>query len=333
MKRKIFLTGATGFVGSHLLGGLIKEDGVDLYVLSRDPERLGWLKNKGVTVIKGDITEPDSMRGYLVGAEVVIHCAALMSNFDKEPASRFHEVNVIGTRNLLESCDRNTLRQFIHVSTAGVYGGTSAEPCDERKPYGKCLSIYERSKKEAEEVVFTCATARGIPFTVLRPSQMYGSGMRYGWPETIKSIRSGNMVVPGKGRAAIHLLNIKDLVSAVGLVLNNRVTINKIYNVAGPEVCSLKEIFTLIADIMNVRRPINIPYLPVYMASLLMNAVPCSMKSGKMRLLTPHRISFFAEDHAYDISRAKDEFHYNPRVSLRDGFREMITWCEQEGLM
>lgn len=131
----------------------------------------------------------------------------------------------------------------------------------------------------------------------------------------------------------IHLLHIKDLVNAVKSVLLNKKSVNKIYNIAGPEAPSLKDIFYSIADILGVGRPGHVPYAAVYGASIALSFIPAGMKPGRLRLLTPHRVRFFATNHIYEISRARHELGYEPAVTLKDGLSEMIGWAVRKGLL
>lgn len=333
MTTKVLITGSSGFVGGHILSALVKDGRFDISLLLRDLSRLEYKKYGKVKVYKGDITMADSLIDALKGQEIIVHCAGLMSNYDDMPRRIFYEVNALGTRNLLASCDTKTLKQFIHISTAGVYGSAGGHPAAEDTPYGSKLSDYEWSKKEAEIALFGYASENNTPFTVLRPSQLYGPGMRYGWPETIRSIKYGKMLTPGPGSAKIHLLNIRDFTKAVILAAGNPAAIGKTYNIAGPAALSIKEIFGMIASILGVKPPKRIPYNATYALSICLTAVPRFLKNAKMRLLTPHRVKFFAEDHMYDISRAESELGYIPSVSLEDGLRQMIAWCEEGGML
>lgn len=333
MKRKILITGATGFVGGNIAGRLAENPDLEVYALLRDPKKGEALAGKGVRIYEGDITRPETIAEPLFDTDVIIHCAALMSNFDSEPRERFYKVNVEGTENLLRRCDSKRIKQFIHISTSGVYGVSRNNPADEDTPYGKTLSDYEWSKVRSELVVLKYAREKQIPFTVLRPSQLYGPGMYYGWLQTMNAIKSGSMVIPGEGKAKIHLLHIKDLVGAIETVLLNEKSMNRIFNVAGPEVPGVTQVFDLIAEVLGVGRSIHVPYAPVYMLSLLLCMVPLPAKNGKLKLLTPHRVRFFATDHVYDISRIKKDIGYVPRIGIREGFRDMVKWYEQEGLL
>lgn len=326
---KILITGATGFIGQRVTQRLSTDDRFSISALARDLSRAGGLKDIGVEVIGGDILDPASLKKALQDKEIILHCAALMSNFDDAGRKAFYDVNAGGTKNLLESLNPSLVRQFIYVSTAGVYGPTGEVAVSEDAPYGANLSDYEWSKKEGELAALRYARERELPVTIVRPSPVYGAGMSYGWPETIESIRRGKMLIPGRGRAVIRLLNIRDLVEAIYLMIANPEAIGRIYNIAGPDILAVGEVFDTIADLVGVNRPKKVPYLPVYAASILMNLVPYSLRTKRTRLFTPHRVSFFAENHVYSIERAERNLAFKPMVSVRAGFKEMIDWLER----
>lgn len=330
---KILVTGATGFIGRHIIASLLGRRDCELYIIARDEKKAGEIFNGNVTIYKGDITLPKSLCDVFKDKDIIIHSAALMSNYEYEGKDRYYEVNVKGLSNILACCEPHRLKRFLHISSAGVYGRTEPIPVREDSFYGSGLSVYEWSKKEAESVLLEYCRKYSVPFTILRLSQMYGPGMHYGWPDTIRAIAKGKMLIPGKGNARIHLLHIRDCINAVNLALNNDIAINKIYNIAGPEILKLNEVFKIISCILGVDPPRSIPYFIPYSASLILSLLPNFMKTGNIRLLTPHRVSFFRSDHIYDISSVKRDLGYEPCVKVKEGFSEMISWCRKEGLV
>jgi dTDP-4-dehydrorhamnose 3,5-epimerase len=332
MKRRVLITGASGFVGGAILESLAEEGGFELSALARDAGKAKEIERLGARVYIGDVTKPVTLAEAIADKDAVIHCAAIMSGYGSAPRRRFYETNVLGTDNLLKACSGGRLKQFIHISTVGVYGKGRGEPLGEKAPYGNELSDYEWSKKEAELVVLRRARERHIPSTILRPSQLYGAGMYYGWPETIKAIKEGVFLIP-RGSGTIHLLDIKDLVKAVSLALFNETAMDKTYNIAGPQIYPVGAVFDLIADIIGVKRPGRVPYMPLYMTAVLLGFIPRLFRKGRVALFTPHRLKFFIANHVYDISRARSELNYSPRVTMEEALKAMISWCEEKGLI
>ena len=153
----ILVTGGTGFVGSHLIQRMCKE-GLPVRAVARSPDKVQALKDLGVEVVKGDVSDKASLEQATAGVERVIHLVGIIQ---ESPGETFHGVHVDGTRNLLEAAKKNNVRGFFYQSALGA------------RPNAK--SEYHKTKWEAEELV----RASGIPYTILRPSLIYGSGDRF----------------------------------------------------------------------------------------------------------------------------------------------------------
>jgi nucleoside-diphosphate-sugar epimerase len=144
---KVVVTGGTGFTGSHLCDRLVRE-GYSVRALVRDLGRGAALRDGGTEVVIGDLCDPNSLRQATKGIDVVYHIAAL---FRQENVSRkeMWEVNVQGTKNILEAAIRSEVRKFVHCSTVGVHGDIKKPPANEDTPYGPG-DRYQESKTEGD---------------------------------------------------------------------------------------------------------------------------------------------------------------------------------------
>lgn len=328
INKNILITGGTGFVGSHLVDTLCEENNV-ITVLVRKSSNLRYLNNKKVKVVYGDLQDKESLNSVLKNINIVIHSAALMS--DRGDASRndFSEINIAGTLNLISSClNKKELERFIHISTVGVYGSTGSFAADENNGYGNCLSSYEWSKREAEKVILRYSDK--LPITILRLGQLYGPRMFYGWTNVIEMIYMNRMITVGKGEALIQLTYIDDVVSGIKKVICNKKCVGQIFNICGKDSYKLSEVFKVIAEVLGKPYPRAVPYYPVYILACLLSLVPDLIKPKSLRLLTPHRVRFFKNNHIYDISKAKKYFGYNPTFKLPEGMEEMVKWYFSE---
>lgn len=321
----ILITGATGFVGSHLSECLIKKD-FKLRSLTRKTSNVSHLKKLGIDLVFGDLNDEKSLHDAVKGVSIVIHSAALMSNYDWLPRDEYYRVNVTGTKNLLESCIKEGIEHFIHISSTGVYGETGAEPAKENHPYGNDLSDYEWSKCEAEKMVLEYQARYKIPVTILRLAQLYGSRMLYGWLNTAKRIKSNKMRIVGMGNGRIQPTHIKDVLQACLPAIKNKNSLENIYNIAGKEIVTIREVFNLMSCLIKADPPKSLPYLPVYGLSLVIERLPLFFRKGDLALLTSHRIKLLRQDRIYCIDKAKKELGYSPSIGLRDGMEEMINW-------
>jgi dihydroflavonol-4-reductase len=171
-----FVTGATGFIGTHLVDRL-EANGHEVIALTRDRTNADHLPDS-VTVVEGDITEKESMRSAMEGVDGVFHLAAWFQvgpgPWNDEKAER---INVDGTRNVLELMDDLNVPKGVYVSTVGVYGNTGGEHVDEsyRAP-NSFPSVYQRTKWRAHYEVAEPMVADGLPLVIATLGAIYGPG-------------------------------------------------------------------------------------------------------------------------------------------------------------
>jgi len=278
-----------------------------------------------VELVYGDLCDLNSLLLCLDDIDVVIHCAALMSDKDHLPPEDFYQHNVIGTENVLKACLGKDIKRFIHVSTVGVYGATGLEPVAEDEGYGKDLSVYEGSKVEAEGVVLRYSSHYKLPVTIVRLGLLYGPDMSYGWPDVLRRMENGKMRIVGRGDAMLQLTYIDDAIRGMLMTLGNPRARGEVYNICGREVRSVKEIFAKMTDLLGVSRPRSVPYEMVYSAALLLRCVPRLLKPQSLSLLSTHRVRFFKDHRVYDISKAKEHLGYIPEIDVNEGMRMMVS--------
>lgn len=324
---KALVTGASGFLGSHLVERLSR-DGYRVYALLRKSSSKEYLKDiKGINFIYGDLFDIPSLKSATKDMDVVIHCAALMSNYDWVKRKEFYRINCMGTKNMLDAAISSGIEHFIHISTVGVLGGNNGQVyLDENALYGKRLSNYEWSKSEAERILLNHGKGSEVPITIVRPAQLYGPRMVYGWLVTLSSIKQNKFMIIGDGSPLIHMTYIDDVIDGIVSLILKKESYGKIFHFAGPEAISLKRLFFTIAENLNAPMPQSVPYFLTYMLSAMVENIPYFVKPKKLSLLTRHRVRFFKENHIYDISKAKEELGYNPRVSIEAGVKKMVDW-------
>ena len=172
---RYFVTGATGFIGTRLARQL-REAGHEVDAIARDPGKAGDLTKLGVWVQKGDITDKESMRGPMNGADGVFHLAAWykIGEKDKSPAVRS---NIEGTRNVLELMKELGIPKGVYTSTLAVFGDTKGQAVDESYRHdGPWLSEYDRTKWVAHYEVAEPMMKKGLPLVIVQPGVIYGPG-------------------------------------------------------------------------------------------------------------------------------------------------------------
>jgi nucleoside-diphosphate-sugar epimerase len=265
----------------------------------------------------------------LRGIDVVYHLAAEYRREDV-PRSVFWQVNVEGTRRLLEAASRHEVDHFVHCSTVGVQGEIKDPPATEEHPYSPG-DHYQESKRDGELLARKFFRDKELAGTVVRPVGIYGPGdMRF--LKLFKHISHGRFRMIGDGRVLYHLTFVEDLVSGIALAGTSPAAIGEVFTIGGEEATTLNELAASIAGIYGRKIPrVHIPARPVWLAGLM-----CELICKPLRLAPPiyrRRVDFFMKDRAFDISKARRLLGYSPTVSLTEGLTRTARWYYQTGLI
>jgi nucleoside-diphosphate-sugar epimerase len=222
------VTGASGFVGGHLARRLL-EEGRPVRLLVRDAARLAAPLRRGCEIVVGNLGQPEQLRHAVRGVGSVFHCAANVSTWDRWPA--YHEANVAGVAHLLRAiaAERPPLGRFVHFSSVDVYD-FPLQPCDEDGVAGHCAFGYGESKRLGELQVREICAAQDIPYTVLRPANIFGPGSPF-VARIGDALRSGLMLSIDGGRANAGLLDIDNLIDRALWAAGAEAAAGRCYNV------------------------------------------------------------------------------------------------------
>lgn len=324
----VFVTGATGFTGSHLCRALAEKK-YSVTALVREGKDIGDLEKIGVRKITGDLADPVSFKGRIKGFDTVYHIAAL---YRVEGVSKdlFTTVNAGGTKALLDEAVAGGVKRFVHCSTVGVQGEITDPPAKEDAPYSPG-DHYQQSKLEGEKIALDYFKTGKISGVVVRPVGIYGPGDSR-FLKLFRHINNGSFKMIGKGRALYHLTFVEDLVAGIILAGENADISGEIYTLGGNEYLPLDDLVKLIGRVLGKKvSGLKIPLTPVYFASWM-----CEMICRPLRIEPPlfrRRLDFFTKDRAFDISKARRELGYSPTVPLEEGLRRTAEWYKKEGLL
>jgi len=326
MAKKTFVTGVSGFTGGWLAKRLV-EQGYDVRGLVRDPEKAGHLKDLGVTLIKGDLRDKNSFKSAVQGVDVVFHVAAAYRQ-EGIPNKFFWEVNLDGTRNMLEAAKEAGVKRFVHTSTVGVQGEIANPPATEDAPFNPG-DVYQESKKAGELLARKFFEENDLPGTVVRPVGIYGPGDTR-FLKIFKFVYNGKFRMIGSGKVLYHLTFVDDLVQGIILAGEKDEALGQVYTIGGPEFTTLERLVEMIAEALQVPVPKNkLPVWPFWIAGLL-----CEGICRPLRIEPPiyrRRLDFFTKDRAFDISKARRELGYEPKVDLKTGLKITGDWYKQMG--
>lgn len=323
----ILITGGKGFLGNHLVKKLTdNNEQVRIFAHSHSKEE-STEEYRNDNVIWGDIRNKKDVEKAVKGVDSVIH---LVSNFRKGGSDKkeAYSINVEGTENVLNASHKYGAKRLIHCSTIGVHGSVKEIPANEETPFNPG-DLYQETKLIAENKVWEFYKRTNLPITVVRPISLFGPGdLRM--LKLFRSIKKGRFVMIGKGDKFFQPAYIDDVVNGFLICLKNDKAIGQAFIIGSDEYLPLKDLVQLIAKELNVTVPnIKIPLTPVLMMAYLCERICVPL--GVEPPLHKRRVSFFQNNRAFSIEKAKRVLGYRPEVSLREGIKRTIQWYEDNG--
>lgn len=281
----IFIAGATGFVGTHLINALLT-DGYKLRCLARSDKAQQFLKMKGIEVSSGDITMPQTIKGALKEIDFVIHLVGII---EERTGATFQKIHVKGTMNLVEEARKARVKHFFYQSALGADRNSKSE--------------YQRTKAEAEDIV----RSSGIPYTIFRPSLIVGKGD--GFTKKLMDIIKLSPVVPvpGDGKTKFQPVSISDWIKCILMVIKSPEKYNGMFEICGPQHLTYNEILKTLVNVMKVRRKfLHIPagFMKLSVALAEKIRLPLPVTSEQLRLLDSNNIG--------DVNGIEKHFGFHP---------------------
>ena len=321
---KVLVTGATGFTGGHLARRLVDAGDV-VRVLVRDPARLSPALRDRVEAVVGDITSSADLARAVAGCEVVYNIAALYREAGL-PADAYGAVNAGAVVSIIEAAAAAGCRRVVHCSTVGVHGDIEHPPANEDAPL-KPGDVYQETKLRGEALGRDAAARSGVELVIARPTGIYGPGDRRLF-KMFGQIARGRFIMFGAGRNFYHVTYIDDLCDGFRLCATTPGAAGRTYILGGGEVTTLDALVAITGEVAGVkRRPLRLPVWPVWLAG-----AACEMICAPLRIAPPlyrRRVDFFRKSRSFDISRARQELGYAPKVGLREGIRRTLEWYRE----
>jgi len=293
-------------------------------VLVRDPARATALGDAGLELVGGDLRDASALRSAVQGVDVVYNIAAIYRSAGVS-AEEYRAINRTAVGRLVEAASAAGVRRVVHCSTVGVHGDVEHPPANEDAPL-KPGDIYQVTKLEGEQLARETAGRSGIELTIVRPSGIYGPGDRRLF-KLFKNVVRGFPIL-GSWQIYYHLTYIDDLVEGFRLCGEHPAAAGRTFILAGADVTTLADVMKMIAEAAGVRPPsVHLPVWPFWMAGAVCEAicVPLGIEPPIYR----RRVDFFTKSRAFDITRARAEIGYAPRVGLREGIARTLTWYRE----
>lgn len=318
------VTGASGFIGSHLASALAAKGG-EVRVMARPSSDLGSLASLGLTIVRGDLSDPESLREAVADATLIYHCAALASDWG--PWADFARANVGGVANLLDAAvAAGTVDRFVHVSTTDVYGYPRRVP-DETGPRTDVGLAYNRSKILGELLVEECHRRTGLPTTIVRPVTVFGERSQPFAVEIARLLLAGQMPLIGGGKVHAGVIYVADLVDAMVTAAAAPQAVGQAYNLRDPEDMTWQEFIVGYADGLGISQRLrNVPTPLAVAGAYIMERAYRAVGRQERPLLTHLAVNVMTRDQGYPVDKAQRDLGFAPRVGLEAGQRRTIDW-------
>jgi len=319
---KAFVTGASGFIGTHLVSELLQQNW-EVGILVHNRPFSGQEK---VRVFRGDIRDSSVLKETLLETDVLFHLAAALgaSLINRK---EFFKVNAEGTENVLRAARDAGVKRVVHFSSAGVLGSVRENlPVGEDYP-SHPIDIYDKTKLEGEKAALRYARG-GMDAVVVRPGWAYGPGDRRTF-KLIKAIAKKRFILVTKGKTRHTPVYIHDLIKGV-LLCAAKARAGEIYHLAGEEVLSVRDMVSTIAEATHSKiPPFFLPPLPVRFAAWKMEKAFHLFKHEAP--LSRGKLGFFIHPKPLSIKKAKKELGYSPQTDFQTGMCTTISWYQDHG--
>lgn len=312
MAKKILVTGADGFIGSHLVDALVRKgDKVRAFCLYNSFNSIGWLRDlepeilENVDIILGDIRDFDSISKAAKDVQVIFHLAALIAiPYSYIAPESYVDTNIKGTLNVLRAALNKNMEQVIHTSTSEVYGTAQFVPITEQHPLvGQ--SPYSASKIGADQIAYSFYCSYGLPVSTVRPFNTYGprQSARAVISTVINQILLKNSTLKlGNIHATRDFNFVHDTVSGMISFLNNPKTFGEVINLGSGIEISINELVNIISRIAD-------------------HSVEIQVETQRIR---PERSE--VERLCASNLKAKDILSWSPKYSLEEGLKITYEW-------
>ena len=309
------VTGATGFIGSHLCEELVKR-GYNVTCLSRTSSNLKWIETLDIKLSKGDCMDRESLLSVVEGADYIFHLAGITKATSDDD---FFCINATGTENLIKAVsERNPrLKRFVYLSSLAAAGPSRDGAPIHEDAHTAPVSSYGKSKLEGEKAVSRYKGS--IPVTILRPPAVYGPRDR-DMLVMFKMIKKG--IFFDLGKCYYSLLYVDDLVQGIILCAESKTAEGKIYFLSDSGVVSGEDIAGEISSALNVK-PVQLK-VPKFAMSFI---AFISEKMNKQGIINRDRMKDFQHSHwVCDPAKVKEEIGFQPKTGIKEGIKWTADW-------
>jgi nucleoside-diphosphate-sugar epimerase len=323
-QRTVLVTGATGFIGSHLAERLVA-DGARVRVLVRDSQKLLPALRDRVEVARGDLLQPACFAAATQDCDIVFHVAAWLGEPNRREAA--YAINVTAAQQLAEVARAAGVRRFVSTSSIAVYGPVLDGVVDETWPHSD-VYLYSATKSRGEQAVFAAQTDR-FEVTVIRPAEVYGPRGGAWTTLPVKLAQRGIPSLVGGGHGLAHPVYVANLVDAYVLAAQRDEAIGEAFTICDTDI-PWREFYGRYAA-MAGKRAKSIPVWLVWCGAL--GAEISAKITRRPPAISRAQLGFVTGRCVYSTAKARRLLDWSPRFSLDEGLRITERWLREIGMI
>ncbi len=320
----VFVTGGTGFIGSHLADSLIENSSVkNVKCLVRSSDK--WLEGKDFERVKGDLHSIKTLEKALKDVDIIYHLAGVV----KAPSQKeFDYANVDATENLLRIAEKLGIRKLVITSSLAAAGPSNGSPITENVPM-KPVSRYGESKKRMEEMIHDVARDN-MSVTIIRPPAVYGP--REDQIYTLfKMMKYGIAPIVGDGyHPELSIVYVKDVIQGILKAGEQTETGVHTYFISGDEIANWNRIRDIVTNVLG-RKNIAVKIRPGWVKKIAGAVETTASFFGTYPVINREKANEMILEWTCSHEKAKNELHYRPEYSLEEGISRTLRWYKKHG--
>ncbi len=321
----VVVTGIGGFIGLAVAEGF-RRGGATVRGLELPGPAAERAKARGFEVLEGDVTDGGSAHRVSVGANVVVHTAAIVA--EGGALERFRQVNVGGVTTMAGAAKAAGVQRFVHLSSVMVHGFSYPDGVTEDGPLRGEGNAYCQTKIESEAQLAAFAAPGTFDVTVIRPGDVYGPGSVPWVVRPLQLMKRGLFALPDGGRGVINHVHLDSLVDAIRLVVEQRAS--GTFTISDGVATSCRDYFAPLARLAG--RPLR--SVPARLLLFGFSFIePAFEAFGADPPARADAVRYLLRPHAYSIEKARRVLGYAPRVTLDEGMRGVERWAKDTGLV